>query len=115
VEVFQGADLFCLPSHSENFGLAVLEACQVGTPVLTTDTTPWGEHLADGRGYICSPNLAQLKEQLSKFLGAPRVDAEQRQALSDWAWRTFEWKRLAERYIAFYRELPRVALRRVPR
>jgi glycosyltransferase involved in cell wall biosynthesis len=29
---FQGANLFCLPTHSENFGLAVLEACQVGTP-----------------------------------------------------------------------------------
>lgn len=37
---FQGADLFCLPTHSENFGLAVLEACQVGTPALTTTETP---------------------------------------------------------------------------
>ena len=46
---FQGADLFCLPTHSENFGLAVLEACQVGTPALTTTETPWGTELAAGR------------------------------------------------------------------
>ena len=42
---FQGADLFCLPTHSENFGLAILDACQVGTPALTTTETPWSEAL----------------------------------------------------------------------
>src|SRR5207249_723545 len=42
---FQGADLFCLPTHSENFGLAILESCQVGTPALTTRATPWARDL----------------------------------------------------------------------
>ena len=72
---FQGADLFCLPSHSENFGLAVLEACQVGTGARTTHATPWGEGLAGERGYVGDATVESIARQsLERFF--PRSTAD---------------------------------------
>ena len=37
----QSAQLFICSSHSENFGMAIAEALASGTPVITTEGTPW--------------------------------------------------------------------------
>ena len=99
---FQGANLFCLPTHSENFGLAVLEACQVGTPALTTTGTPWADTLGDGRGFIARPEAADIRTQLARFFSLPRRTDAERSALADWAWENFDWAKLAPRYAALY-------------
>jgi glycosyltransferase involved in cell wall biosynthesis len=41
VQAFDEAELFILPTHSENFGIAVAEALARGLPVITTHGAPW--------------------------------------------------------------------------
>lgn len=40
-EWYSRADLFILPTYSENFGLTVAEALGAGVPVITTKAAPW--------------------------------------------------------------------------
>lgn len=39
--LYQSADLFVLPTHSENFGVVILEALACGLPTITTKGAPW--------------------------------------------------------------------------
>lgn len=41
--LYRRADLFVLPTRSENFGIVIAEALACGVPVITTRGTPWEE------------------------------------------------------------------------
>ena len=82
----------------------MLEACQVGTPALTTTETPWANTLAGGRGFIAQPEQESVRAQLALFFQT-ESSPEKRAALADWAWANFHWDALAVRYAALYASL----------
>ena len=50
-ESYGRADLFVLPTYSENFGIVVAEALWAGVPVITTQGTPWSDLVSHNCGW----------------------------------------------------------------
>jgi glycosyltransferase involved in cell wall biosynthesis len=55
------ADLFVLPSHSENFGIVVAESLAHGVPVVTTKATPWEELNTHNCGWWVDNDLQAIE------------------------------------------------------
>ena len=65
----QAASAFVLPSHQENFGIAVAEALAAGTPVLVSDQVAiWREAVADGAGLVAPDTQEGTIALLTRFL-----------------------------------------------
>lgn len=43
ISTYHSADIFVLPTYSENFGMVIAEALACGIPVITTKGTPWSD------------------------------------------------------------------------
>jgi glycosyltransferase involved in cell wall biosynthesis len=110
-DYLQGADLFCLPTYSENFGLAILEALQVGTPVLTTDRTPWVEHRGEEGFYICRPEVDSIERQLMTYINNCSWSLGQRMELAGRISTYYSWKNIGSNYVVAYSEILRSAPR----
>ena len=67
--LFQTSDFFVLPTHSENFGLAIAESLASGTPVITTVGTPWSDLNSSEAGAWIEIGTEPLVETLRRFLG----------------------------------------------
>ena len=67
-KLFQTSDFFVLPTHSENFGLAIAESLASGTPVITTVGTPWSDLNSFEAGAWIEVGTKPLVETLRHFL-----------------------------------------------
>lgn len=97
-----GADALCLPTYSENFGLVVLEAGAVGTPVFTTTGTPWKQIADAGHGWVVAPEPSGYAGVLKQLLSEVPVGAKRRAAFVAWTRANYGWEVLVDRYIEYY-------------
>ena len=98
----QAADLLVLPTHSENFGLVVLEALMVGTPVMTTRFTPWAALEGMDGVHLVEPDANSVAARLKRWGRDPGWGAGARKRLAEWARRSYAWDALIPAYAALY-------------
>jgi glycosyltransferase involved in cell wall biosynthesis len=85
---FHAAEVFCLPSHQENFGIVVAEALGCGKPVLISNKVNiWREIETDAAGIVGDDTAAGTLEALQAWLG---LSSTEKQAMSKAAARSFD-------------------------
>ena len=66
---YYAAEVFCLPSHQENFGIAVIEALGTGTPVLISNKVNiYREIELDDAGIVSDDTLEGMTKSLQRWL-----------------------------------------------
>jgi glycosyltransferase involved in cell wall biosynthesis len=103
---FALAELFVLPSHSENFGLVIAEALAAGVPALVTDKTPWHDLERQNAGW-CVP-WERWPATLGAALALPPGELAARGVAGRaWVARDFTWAASARQLLDFYPTLRR--------
>jgi len=70
-QAYASADLFVLPTYSENFGIVVAEALWAGLPVITTKGTPWCDLESAKCGKWIDVGIEPLAEALKEMIMMP--------------------------------------------
>ncbi len=102
---FAAASVFVLPSYSENFGIAAVEALSAGVPVILSEGVAVSREVAAaGAGVVVRPEPRMLAAAIEKLLAEPdeaRCLGERGREL---AAREFSTEAMATRLVAMYRE-----------
>tara|TARA_B110000008_G_C16974874_1_gene565437 strand:- start:2638 stop:3771 length:1134 start_codon:yes stop_codon:yes gene_type:complete len=104
-KLYREADLYILPSFSENFGMTIAESLSVGTPVVTTKGTPWSALEKENSGYWIDGDVESLisclHEALSDISKLRLMGKNGRR----WMIKEFSWRVVAEDLSILYNYL----------
>ena len=103
ISLYEAADVFCLPSGHENFGMVWAESLACGTPVVTTKGIGAWPDLESGGGTLIVPRTAKGFGDAIKRLVA---DPQQRRAMGEkgrrWVFSFLDTPRIVAGYEALY-------------
>jgi len=102
--LLQGADLYTLTSYSENFGIAVLEALNAGTPVLISEQVALADALVRKNfAYVCQTNVQSIKSELLRAFDRLSADSQDSSdAIQEFIASNYQWSAIADKLVRLY-------------
>ena len=102
----QSADLFALTSHSENFGIAAIEALASGTPVLITDGVAIAPMVKEQAiGYVTKLEIDAIVTTLKSFLQNSNQNLLIRQKSQQVIAENYSWKSISIQLTKIYQDI----------
>lgn len=106
VIAFRDADLYVLPTHSENFGISVAEALAHGIPSIVFEGAPWSGLNSRNSGWWIAPGIESLVSTLRTAMALPESDlAAMGNRGHEWMSSDFDWSVIGQRMLSVYQWL----------
>ena len=103
---FVDADVFVLPSYTENFGMAVVEAMACGLSVVISDKVNiWREIAHADAGSVVSCNVDKLANALQRCINDPEMLIKQGLNGKRLVQEKYTWDRVAEQMVQVYEKI----------
>lgn len=103
-QAYHEAELFVLPTYSENFGLAVAEALSARTPAIVTRGAPWAGLEQNSAGWWIDIGVDSLVASLEDALGRSTGDLnEMGQRGRSWMEDEYSWVGVGHKMAETYR------------
>jgi len=105
-QAFAQAGLFVLPSHSENFGIALAEAMAAGLPVVTTDQVNIHDAITEAEAGLVTPCRVQpLADAMQRILSDPALAARLGRNGRELAATRYSWPAIGRQLETLYADL----------
>ena len=99
----QGADLFALTSHSENFGVAAIESLAAGTPVLITDGVAIAPMVQEQNiGYVTKLEINAIVATIQEFFDHPQIAKQKGDRAQQYIAEHYAWDKIAHNLTSIY-------------
>jgi len=95
IDFLGNADLFVLPSHTENFGNVYVESLAAGTPIVASTGTPWQEVEEADCGKWVDNNVEKTAKAMLEML---EKDRDQMRVNARRLAKKYDWKNIAVRF-----------------
>lgn len=103
-QAYQDAELYILPSYTENFGMTIAEALASGTPAIVSKGAPWGGLVTNNAGWWVEINVEKLVESLETALTCSTSElAEMGQRGKTWMKEDFSWESIGQKMETTYK------------